>query len=292
MSSSAIPYQIPRAPGGIPAWLLSLLVHGALLAFFIIGINWKNEVPLAIEAEVWDVKPELAAPKPVVTEVEAPPPPKPPAKPAPIEKEEQPDIVLEQQKKLAQKRAQEEKEKLALAAREKREQETKLKEEKARQEAADKAQQDKLRKEEEKKKLAEKKKQEAAEQARLDKLREAEMRRITGAAPDVSGSGGTGRAAKSTSPRGDPSYLGAVISKIRSNLIYPVDPNSPGNPHAIYLIMQLPTGEVASFKKLKSSGIAAYDLAIENAINKSSPLPRRKDGSVERELEIKFNMKE
>ena len=37
---------------------------------------------------------------------------------------------------------------------------------------------------------------------------------------------------------------------------------------------------------------AAYDSAVENDINKSSPLPKKKDGTVEREIELIFEMKD
>ena len=60
----------------------------------------------------------------------------------------------------------------------------------------------------------------------------------------------------------------------------------------MYKITQLPTGEIISVQKVKSSGIPAYDDAVEKAIQKSSPLPRKKDGSVEREIEPGFNLKD
>jgi colicin import membrane protein len=43
---------------------------------------------------------------------------------------------------------------------------------------------------------------------------------------------------------------------------------------------------------LKSSGIPAFDDAVEKAIAKSSPLPKKKDGSVERDLEVSYSLKE
>jgi colicin import membrane protein len=55
---------------------------------------------------------------------------------------------------------------------------------------------------------------------------------------------------------------------------------------------QLPTGEIISVRKTKSSGIAAFDDAIERAIKASSPLPKKKDGTVDRSLEINFHMKD
>jgi colicin import membrane protein len=45
-------------------------------------------------------------------------------------------------------------------------------------------------------------------------------------------------------------------------------------------------------KKTKSSGVPAFDDAVEKGISKSSPLPRKKDGTVERSLEINFRMKD
>src|SRR4051794_22232556 len=94
--SAAVPYSVPRESGALPAVLLALAVHAALLAFLWFGVRWQNETPVAIEAEVWDVTPSEAAPppppvpEPVVVK-ETPRPVEPPAA--------KPDIVLEQEKK-------------------------------------------------------------------------------------------------------------------------------------------------------------------------------------------------
>ena len=39
-------------------------------------------------------------------------------------------------------------------------------------------------------------------------------------------------------------------------------------------MIQLPTGEIIDVQLRKSSGVAAYDDAVQRAILKSSPLPR------------------
>ena len=117
------------------------------------------------------------------------------------------------------------------------------------------------------------------------------MRRITGSTGSGS-SGSTGTAAKSTSPGRDSGYAAAVTSKIKSNIAYSGSSAVAGNPRALYKIEQLPTGEIISVKKIQSSGIAAYDSAVENAIAKSSPLPKKKDGTVDREINAGFNMKD
>ena len=59
-----------------------------------------------------------------------------------------------------------------------------------------------------------------------------------------------------------------------------------------FKIEQLPTGEIISVRKTKSSGIPAFDDAVERGINNSSPLPKKKDGTVERSIEVSILMKE
>ncbi|MES2934975.1 MAG: cell envelope integrity protein TolA [Pseudomonadota bacterium] len=141
----------------------------------------------------------------------------------------------------------------------------------------------------EKKKLADQQKaKEAADQQALENDRDADMKRLLNQA----GSGGTGDAPKAMGARGDPNYKGMIIHKIKSNLSYGGDTNVSGNPQADFTITQLPTGEIVGLKITKSSGVPAYDDAVEKAIRKSSPLPRRKDGTVDREITATFKLKE
>jgi colicin import membrane protein len=82
-------------------------------------------------------------------------------------------------------------------------------------------------------------------------------------------------------------YIGKIQAKVRGNWILPQD--LQGNPEAIFLVIQLPTGEVLNIKLLKSSGNPAYDTAVERAILKSSPLPLPSDRSLfDRELKLTF----
>lgn len=82
-------------------------------------------------------------------------------------------------------------------------------------------------------------------------------------------------------------YIGRIQAKVRGNWILPQD--LQGNPEAIFLVIQLPTGEVLNIKLLKSSGNPAYDTAVERAILKSSPLPLPSDRSLfDRELKLTF----
>lgn len=82
-------------------------------------------------------------------------------------------------------------------------------------------------------------------------------------------------------------WRGKIRDKIRSNIVMPRE--MAGNPEAIFDVALLPTGEVLTARKRKSSGHAGYDEAVERAILKSSPLPKPDDPSLfERRLELSF----
>ena len=338
------PYRVPRESSRWPSLGLALAMHLGLLFFLWVGVHWQNTEPVAVEAEVWDLKVQDAAPPPEVTtdpeptpaptpppqpepEVETPPPPPPPvaapepkvdlreaeialerkkaklkeekAKAAAEERRKEEAKEREEEKRELEKQKQKEKDKADKAEKAEKEKADKL--EKAKKEKADKEKAEKAEKaaEEKAEKEAAEKKEAAAEKAAkakkaaedkkaADKARADEMRRITGAA----GNGTTGTAEKSTAPRKDSGYVAALTSKIKSNIAYSGSTDVPGNPRAVFKIEQLPTGEIISVRKIKSSGLPAYDSSVENAINKSSPLPKKKDGTVEREIELIFEMKD
>ena len=83
-------------------------------------------------------------------------------------------------------------------------------------------------------------------------------------------------------------WIDKIRAKIRGNIVLPQD--VPGNPEAIFDVAILPTGEVLTVRKRKSSGHPGYDDAVERAILKSSPLPQPDDRSLfQRQLELKFH---
>jgi colicin import membrane protein len=233
------------------------------------------------------VEPE-PAPVPVPKVVEPPPVAEQPVAPKP------PDIALEREKRKAEKRKLlEEEKKLEQEKLAKELKAQKLAEKKA-QELADKKAAELADKKLEEKKLAEqlkaeklaKARQAADDQKKLDKVRADERRRIT------AGAGASGEAPQATAPRLDSGYLASITSKIKSTTSYPGSTDVPGNPKAVFKVEELPTGEIISVKLVKSSGIAAFDDAVEKGIIKSSPLPKKKNGTVERTLEIAFSMKD
>ena len=66
-------------------------------------------------------------------------------------------------------------------------------------------------------------------------------------------------------------------------------PDMTGNPEAIFEVVQLPTGEIIDAVLRKSSGVRAYDDAVQRAIIKSSPLPRpERPDLFQRTLTLKF----
>jgi colicin import membrane protein len=83
-------------------------------------------------------------------------------------------------------------------------------------------------------------------------------------------------------------WIDKIRAKIRGNIVLP--PNIQGNPQALVLVTQLPTGEVLDAKLVISSGHTAYDDAVVRAIRKSSPLPKPDSAAFfERELNLTFN---
>jgi colicin import membrane protein len=327
-ATAGTPYRVPPEPNRGPAIVLAVAMHALLLAFLWFGISWQNNVPVAVEAEVWDMKTEAAAPTPPPPQP-AEPEPQPQPEPAPAPKvappppverlAPPPDIALEREKKrkeellkkreqerelaeqqkereqarakeLAKKEAAEKKKADELAKKEAAEQ--KKAEELAKKEAEQKKADELAKKEADKKAKAEKlakAKAEAAEKAQLEKQRQDNLKRMMAAA---AGTGGTGTAAKSTAPRMDSGYVAAITAKVKSTTTYPGSTDVSDNPRVEFHVEQLPTGEIISVKKIKSSGIPAFDDAVEKGIIKASPLPKKKDGTVERSLEIGFKMKD
>lgn len=272
----AIPMSTFVRPAEWRSMVLAAMVHGLLLAFLWVGVRWQSQQTTAVEAEVWDMTTQLAAPKPVPVEISQPEPEK-PVKVLPKEEPlEDPEIAVMQEKKrkLKEKKKQEE----ALKLEREKELKAELKKEKL---AEQKKKTDEA---EAKKKLLTK------EQLVRDKVFAENMRRLAGQA----GSGGTGEAAKSTGiNRGDPSYAARIAAKVRSNTVFNASDTSSNNPTVEYRIELLPDGSLrGAIKKLKSSGVPAFDDAVEKAIEKSLPFPRDKSGEVPASIVYVHRMKE
>ena len=285
VADTNLPYTPPPDPGRTASAALTVAIHLLLLAVLVVGVRWTTRAPEPVFAELWAPVATPPAPQPVIEQpppkpepkVEPKPEPRPEPRPEPKAepKVEKPDIALEQEK------------------------ERKLKEQKAReeQERLEREKQEKLRKEKEA--AAAKAKQEAEQKAKLDAdFRRAQEREenerirrelagVTGTAPKAAAP----NIGSTTSLTGDPAaragYVDKIRAKIKGNIVLP--PDIKGNPEAVFDVVQLPTGEVLSAKLRKSSGVKAYDDAVDRAIWKSTPLPRPERSEVfERNLELKF----
>mgnify|MGYP006194427391 FL=1 len=117
------------------------------------------------------------------------------------------------------------------------------------------------------------------------KLRQEELARIMGGSPNT-GSTSAGNS------RNKAMYSDRIRQYVRSKLVFPGADSIDGNPEAVFEVRQLPNGEIVSITQKKSSGLPAWDSAVERALQRSSPLPRAEDGSVEPVLVLSFRPKD
>jgi colicin import membrane protein len=285
--------QQPRSEQNTPAaFLLALTMHALLVAALWISVQWNVEPSGAVAVELWGGPPAAgpaAAPEPVIV-APPPPPPAPPVEPEP----EKPnaDIVVKQEKKAPPKVEPPDAKKVEAEKR-------RIEAEKQRAEAEAK------RRDAEKKQLElDRKKQaeaavQAAERRRDDERREAvrkaeEARMLAqaaGGSPGGSAAGNSGGRPGGTAAAGavgDASYAGQLIALIRPRIIFAVPENTPASVQAVFQVDLLPTGEILAVRKLKASGLAGYDEAVERAIRRTDPFPRKRDGTVDRSVIIEF----
>jgi colicin import membrane protein len=268
-----------------------------------VGIRWQTQKPAPVAAEIWTpAMPTEAPPRPAPEPkpVPQPPPPPPVARaPEPTPPVAQPDVVLERQRE-AERKARDEAARLEeerRAAERRREEEARRQEIRRKEAEARKAAEEKARREAEEKarREAEEKKRAAAEEARREaqekaraekeeKQRQAHVERLRASAgtPAAGAPGAVGSAGGGT----DTGYVARLSALIRSNTTYQAPADLAGNPKAIFVVTVSPDCAILSVKLRRSSGIAAWDEAAGRGIQRSSPLPRQRDGSCPPELEI------
>lgn len=276
--------QQPRSEQNTPAaFLLALGMHALLVGALWISVQWRTEPSGAVVVELW------ASAPPAEPAIVAPPPPPPvPAKAEPEPERPDADIAIRQEKtkkappkteplpdvkkvEAERRRAEAEKQRLAADAR---------------------------RLEEKKQAEAERKKQaEAAAQAverkredeRRDAVRKAEEARMLAQAGTGSAGGSPGTAPSAAGGgRGDASYEAQLIALIRPRIVFAVPENTPSSVYADFQVDLMPTGEILAVRRLKASGLPGYDEAVERAIRRTDPFPRKRDGTIERTVIIRF----
>lgn len=257
-----------RRPGRKLALVLAILVHLAFVGVLVWSVRWQSRPPEPVSAELYappararapepeaKVEPPPPAPK-VEPKVEPPPPPPPP-----------PPRVDPQEAELALKaKQQEERRQREKAEAEKREREKKA--------AEEKRLADEKRKADEKRAAdARERQQRATDAIRAEAEREAgERAQVEAKARADAQARAKAQAEATAAAAAQADWIRRIQSKVRGNVILP--PELPGNPEAVFDVVQLPTGEIIDAQLRKSSGVKAYDEALARAIMKSSPLPR------------------
>jgi colicin import membrane protein len=234
-------------------------MHLLFLALLVFGVTWQKRIEP--QANIVDLWANLPAPAPPKVELPLPKPElklevKPPA-PPPVKPVAKPEIA-----------------KPDIAIKEKAEKERRALEEK--QKEAKKVAEAKKREAEEK--AAQKQQQE--KEAKAQREQEDAQRRIA-------------EQQASAQVRLRNEYIERIRSRIKRFVVMP--PNLQGNPEAEFDVVLLPGGDVLSVKLKRASGNAAYDSAVERAIQKAAPLPLPPDPAMFRdfrELNLKFRPQE
>ncbi len=255
-----MPFERRAEPGKRKALILAILVHLLLAIFLFFGIRWQTKHE-AVEVELWSDVPQGAykppppppEPKPVPNP-EPKPEPKPEVKPDP-KPAPKPDIVLKEEKKKPEPKKEEPK--------------------------------PEPKKEEKKPETPDWQKELERDQRDLkQRQREQALKNQVDREMSLHQAANRDAAAASARSKGLETYVDKIRAKVRGNLGFV---GVSGNPTVKFRVTQLPSGEIIGIRITKSSGVPAYDSAVERAIMKSSPLPLPPEKSLwERELDLTF----
>jgi colicin import membrane protein len=293
---SADPRKPARVSGKWPAVTLAVAVHIVFIAVLVFSVRWQNRKPEPVMAELY-------APPMKTPAVETPAPP-PVAKPTPAP-EPQPTVEPRPLPPPAIEKPDPRAAEIALKAKQEEERRIREQADLERKEAdrkdAERREIDKKRQDEQKR-VAEVRERQAREsealkaqaeretrlRAQQQAERDAQIRALQGERDAQLRAQQQQAAARA---RALDEYIQRIRTKVRGNVIEPGE--IPGNPQAEFDVVQLPTGDIIDVKLRKSSGVRAYDDAVERAIRKSSPLPRPPQPDLwERVLTLQFRPRE
>lgn len=253
--ADALPFR-RQEPALGPSLGLSVLMHVVLIAILFFGVRFQSSPPAAHMVELWD-PPAPPPPAPLV-EVKPPPPPPPVVKPEPEPEVKKPDIVVPDKPKPKPKVEANKPEPKPAPPKRDLAFEKMLREQAM---AEQKALEDQRRKVEEQRK-------------------EKELRDLIA------------RQQASARDNAIRAWQDDIMRSVRRRIAFDVD-SVPGNPDAVFDVAILPSGDVVTIRKIKSSGNSAYDDAVERAIRAAAPLPLPKDRSLfQRDLRLIFRPKD
>lgn len=255
-----------RQPGLWQSAALAAFIHLLLIGVLFFSVRIPSSAPEVVTVELWQPPPTpTPTPKPVAEAPKPPPPPPPAPKPEPAPEIKKPDIAI-------QKKPEPKPKPPPPKPEPKIEPKPKPPPPKPAPPKRDVEFEKRMREQ-----LALEQKQLQDDQRAADQARqERELKDLIA------------RQQAAASSKALATWTDKIRAKIRGNIIYDLS-RVPGNPEAIFDVTLLPTGEVLTVNKRKSSGNPGYDEAVERAITKSSPLPRPDSSSVfRRQLELHF----
>jgi colicin import membrane protein len=285
------PRRPARVAGRWPALELAIAVHVVFIAVLVFSLRWQNRRPEPITAELYAPPARAVAPETVEPKAEPPPPPAPEPAPAPkpippppkVEAKAEPPPPKAVPK--PEPKAEKPDTRAADIAKKAKEDDERKKREQAVREAQEREKKEADRREAEKRKLEDARRlaeTRARQQREADALKaQAEREQVARAARQQAEADAAARS------RAEVDYIRRIQTKVKGNVVLP--PDMAGNPEAIFEVVQLPTGEIIDAILRKSSGVRAYDDAVQRAIIKSSPLPRpERPDLFQRTLTLKF----
>ena len=256
-SQSFSRYRFSKTESTKRALSFSLIAHLGLLAFLMIGIQWRSSTPAGVEVELWDSVPQVNTPAIPEIKTEA--------------KEEAADIAIKK-KKLEKEVPKKEPVK-----------------EVSKPKPAPPPEKPAVQKVEPPKAMsaAEVKANAAAEKVRADQL--ARLRAAAGAEGGSGGSSGSGVGGGGNAP---PGWTDKVIKKVKPLIVFNAESVS-GNPAAVIKVELAPDGAILSTSILTSSGIEAWDRAVLLALSRAQSLPKDDSGKIpQRQVKLTFKPKD
>ena len=251
------------------ALIYSLGTHLGLLAFLMIGINWKTSTPAGIEVELWDTSQQVEIPKEPELKTEV--------------KEEAADIALKKKVEMKEPPKKEAPKKEIVKEVPKPPPPVKLTppKEAPKKEVPKKAEAPKASP------PAEVKANAAAEKVRADQLA-----RLRAAAGAEGGSGGTSGSGVGGGGNAPPGWTDKVVKKVKPLIVFNSESIS-GNPATVVKVDLAPDGAILSTSILSSSGNAGWDRAVLLALTRAESLPKDDNGKIpQREVKLTFKPKD
>jgi colicin import membrane protein len=89
-------------------------------------------------------------------------------------------------------------------------------------------------------------------------------------------------------PGADAGYAARVIGCIRPHIAFAVPEGTSAAVYADFRVELWPDGSVAGVRLLRPSALANYDAAAERAIRRCDPFPRKRDGSIDRTIDVRM----